>query len=235
MDWLRTADIDLFRLINRDLAHPWLDGWMRFLSSNPYFAPACVGLGLLLLWRGGARGIVFLLVLGITVGLSNELIVEPLKTWVSRSRPFACLPDVFLRVGKGSPQASMPSGHALLSACIATVTAWYYPRLRWGAVAVAFAVGLSRAYNGVHFPSDILAGWTLGVSGALGLMHLQDWAWRRWAPRWVPKLFRRVPSLLHPDGPRTAAFTPVANRAGPGPHSHGVGPTDPPASTATPP
>lgn len=228
MEWLRTADVDLFRLINRDLAAPWLDGPMRFLSGNPYFVPAGVIVGLLLLWRGGARGIVFLIVLGITAGLSNEFIVEPLKAWFSRTRPYAALPEVFLRVGKGSPQASMPSGHALLSACVCTVVAWYYPRLRWGAVAVALGVGLSRAYNGVHFPSDILVGWTLGISAALGLMHAEDWAWRRWAPRWLPSLFRRVPSLLHPKGSRSAACP-----EGGGGHGSGPGAVGPAASTPT--
>lgn len=64
---------------------------------------------------------------------------------------------------------SFPSGHAMGSMSIAAplvVLAWG-TRFRWAALAVAVvyvaAVGASRVYLGVHFPSDVLAGWSLTV------------------------------------------------------------------------
>ena len=61
---------------------------------------------------------------------------------------------------------SFPSGHAMGSMTLAMVlvlltwhTRWRWPVLAAMAVFVAL-VGLSRVYLGVHFPSDILAGWT---------------------------------------------------------------------------
>ena len=60
---------------------------------------------------------------------------------------------------------SFPSGHAMASATLAAVVvllAWH-TRWRWPVVAIALAfvllVGYSRVYLGVHYPSDILAGW----------------------------------------------------------------------------
>ena len=60
---------------------------------------------------------------------------------------------------------SFPSGHAMASATLAMVAvllAWH-TRWRWPVLAVALAcvvlVGYSRVYLGVHYPSDILAGW----------------------------------------------------------------------------
>ena len=60
---------------------------------------------------------------------------------------------------------SFPSGHAMGSAtlaCVLILLAWR-TRWRWpvfvASAVFTIAVGLSRVYLGVHYPSDILAGW----------------------------------------------------------------------------
>jgi undecaprenyl-diphosphatase len=72
---------------------------------------------------------------------------------------------------------SFPSGHAALSAVIYLTIAALLARLverrrlRAYVVGVAalatFLVGLSRVVLGVHYPTDVLAGWTLGLAWAL--------------------------------------------------------------------
>jgi undecaprenyl-diphosphatase len=61
---------------------------------------------------------------------------------------------------------SFPSGHAMGSMTLTWVCillAWWTP-WRWpvaiGLLGFSLLVGLSRVYLGVHYPSDILAGWT---------------------------------------------------------------------------
>lgn len=66
-----------------------------------------------------------------------------------------------------------PSGHALYAACFfGLLAALAAPRVanRWGraaiwlaAAALALAIGFSRLYLGVHYPSDVLAGYAAGV------------------------------------------------------------------------
>lgn len=58
----------------------------------------------------------------------------------------------------------MPSGHAMLSASVWGMLAAQLRRrwVTWTAIIIIFLIGLSRIYLGVHFTSDVLAGWILG-------------------------------------------------------------------------
>lgn len=94
-----------------------------------------------------------------------------LKDFYERDRP------ALVAHGSYVYSHSFPSGHSAMAAAVflilATVVASVEPRRRtkaliYGlAVAVVFAVGISRVYLGVHWPTDVLGGWTLGAGWAL--------------------------------------------------------------------
>lgn len=73
---------------------------------------------------------------------------------------------------------SFPSGHATYSMTFVVALVllnWHIPKRPWliglGG-AFVLAIGFSRLYLGVHFPSDIVGGWLLAVAWAIGLHHL---------------------------------------------------------------
>lgn len=85
--------------------------------------------------------------------------------------------------------ASFPSGHAMLSAVTYLTLGALLARLsdRWRvkiffyavAVVLTVLVGISRVVLGVHFPSDVIAGWALGAAWALGATALASVLRRR--------------------------------------------------------
>ncbi len=198
MQALYSIDTAVFRWINQSIAHPFLD-WLMPLASNPH---SLLWLVFLLagavIWKGGTRGRLCIVMLVCVVVLGEGLVWHPLKLLFERARPFNALPDVRLLVGKGNSY-SMPSSHAANVFAAATVLFVYYRRSGWIMLPLALLVGISRIYNGVHYPSDVVAGSAVGLAFAASFLWGAETLWTGRAREWFPLWTRRMPSLLHPD------------------------------------
>ena len=91
-----------------------------------------------------------------------------LKNIFNRPRPFVVEPWVTPLTFAAGP--SLPSGHATISMAMAVVLGHHYPRFRVIFYLLAVLSGLSRVYLGVHYMSDVLAGFVLG--GVVGWSSL---------------------------------------------------------------
>lgn len=111
--------------------------------------------------RGIFVGIVAILSVCLALGLAflgSHVVVE--------SRPFVTDHDT-VRLIAHSADNAFPSDHATVAAAAAGVAALAWRRSAAIALGIAFAIGLSRIFVGVHYPGDVVAGWAAGIAAAV--------------------------------------------------------------------
>ena len=164
--------------------HGWLTPIMRDLSAvgGRYVLALLVlfAIGLLCsLRRYRTAGFIVIAALG-ALALS-----EALKLSIGRPRPPHADPIAMA----SDPSPSFPSGHSMLSAAIyltlAMVATAVIPRWRVRAYVITSSlvlvglIGVSRMYLGVHYLTDVVSGWALGLTWAL----ICRWVEFRWVLR----------------------------------------------------
>ena len=123
----------------------------------------------------------------VAAAIGAQVTAETIKHYVNRPRPLL-VPHLDLVYS-----TSFPSGHAVMSPTVyftlaalvsATATRSANRLVVFGmATLVVAAIGVSRVYMGVHWPSDVLGGWMLGAVFAL----TASCAARRWEPILSPQ------------------------------------------------
>jgi undecaprenyl-diphosphatase len=111
-------------------------------------------------------------------GLVNDHLVKPLA---ARDRPFVGQADVRV-LGVRPDTHSFTSGHAALAAAGAAGLSAMWPAARTFAWILAALVAVSRVYVGVHYPSDVIVGFLIGLMVARFAVGGTVWD-RRWPIR----------------------------------------------------
>jgi undecaprenyl-diphosphatase len=99
--------------------------------------------------------------------IAAQLATDLIKLGVSRHRP-----AVHTLVTEPH-RHSFPSGHAASSFACAVVLSAYASRRRVLLYALATLIAFSRAYVGVHYPLDVVAGAVLGVGLGYGVLAIR--------------------------------------------------------------
>jgi undecaprenyl-diphosphatase len=169
-----------------DLSDPWGPRWFEEMMRD---FTALGGTGVLTLLtlavsgflKATGKGRAALMVIASIIG--GLILSHSLKWGFDRPRP-----DLVPH-GQRVYTQSFPSGHAMMSAVVYLTLGMLLARTRAAAgakmVVLGFAifvtllVGASRVYLGVHWPTDVLAGWAGGAAWAIACWLVMTWLQRR--------------------------------------------------------
>ncbi|BBC26883.1 phosphatase PAP2 family protein [Pseudanabaena sp. ABRG5-3] len=125
-------------------------------------------ISLFLAWRKQWRSLIYLVITVLGSGILNQVS----KLLFHRDRPALW--------ASPTPEFdfSFPSGHAMLSMTLVIFLVTLIKQGHWrslflfGGLIFVVAIGWTRLYLGVHYPSDILGGWALAIAWVMGVSWL---------------------------------------------------------------
>ena len=174
-------DRAIFAAINENWHNSLFDAILPNITNahkNVWFWVIMLPLLWMLWMRDGKRGRTVLALLVVMLPLANFVSSGLIKPLFHRPRPTATVmvngEQEFVVAGARLPPhsaplgtSSFPSSHSAVTAAAAAILIWAYrkrTRLAWLALLLPLVIGYSRVYVGVHYPTDVLAGWTLGAA-----------------------------------------------------------------------
>ena len=99
-----------------------------------------------------------------------------LKLVIGRARPFESHPEfmsVLELAGYDIPNgSSMASGHSTVSMCLAVSVFMFHKKIGIGAISVSVICGLTRMILCVHYLTDVLVGFAVGIIFAIAMHYL---------------------------------------------------------------
>lgn len=165
---LKYMDLIIAQYIAQVGQGTWIDDlsfiWSREVFLSLVFA-VIVGFSSLSNKKSRKQYVLALLFWGIFFYLCNEVFLKHILVDFRglRLRPYLAYPELFHPIGNQILDSSFPSSHTAGTIMIVTLWIWRQPKLWIMGVVISILVAWSRIHNGMHYPSDVLAGAVFGI------------------------------------------------------------------------
>ena len=172
-DFFNTIDMNFMIWIHQNLSNTLFDKLMPFITDKNNWIAPIASLIIILFFFSGKKGKFVIVILIISLSLTDAICAQILKPFFERLRPSHLnIEHLNLLVSRGG-KWSMPSNHAANMFSLATILSHFYSKYRRFLFFFAVTISFSRVYVGVHFPGDLIVGAFIGY--AISSLCLSLW------------------------------------------------------------
>ena len=169
---LQNLDKTILLWVHNYLSNTALDWLMPLITEQDNWILPALVLIFYLGFKAEKRGKITLVLLILTIILTDSICAQILKPFIERVRPSHLnMEGLNLLVSKGG-KWSMPSNHAANIFAFAVILSYFYEKAKFPVFSLAFMVAFSRIYVGVHYLGDVIVGSILGYGIAWTILTL---------------------------------------------------------------
>ena len=162
LEKIKILDHKILLWIHKNLSNSILDVFMPFITNEDNWIIPITILVIVLCIFAEKKGKIAIIILLITLGLTDSICAQFIKPFIERIRPSHLDLEGLNLLAKKGGKWSMPSNHAANMFAFATTLSFFYERYKTFLFILASLIAFSRVYVGVHFPGDILFGALIG-------------------------------------------------------------------------